>query len=165
MNTSDIKSAYLGLGSNKGDRKNNLEMARLILSQNPCIHISAASSLYETEPVGYKNQNWFINQVIEIKTTLSPLKLLRITQGIEENMGRKRTKKDGPRTIDIDILFFEDIVLNTPDLTIPHPRAHKRKFMLEPLAEISPCLIHPVLEKSIITILIDIPDKNLVKKI
>lgn len=164
MEQSDIKSAYLSLGSNQGDRVKNLEDARLKISINPCIQITSLSSLYETEPVGYQEQEWFINQVLKVETTLSPLELLNVTQEIEKKLGRKRNIRWGPRTLDIDILFFEDSVLTTPDLTLPHPRLHERKFILVPLAEIAPSLIHPVLGESIINIVINTPDKNLVKK-
>lgn len=162
---SDKKIAYLGLGSNLGDRKKNLEIAHEKLSQHPNIRITASSSFYETEPVGYLDQDWFINQAIEIETSLSPIKLLETTQGIEEGLGRERSIKWGPRTVDIDILAYEDRIMNTPVLKLPHPSLHERRFVLVPLEEIAPAFLHPVLDKSISKILIDTPDKNLVKRI
>ena len=161
----DSKIAYLGLGSNLGDRKKNLEIAHERLSQLPNIRITGFSSFYETEPVGYLGQGWFINQAIEIETSLSPMELLEKIQGIEKGLGRERSIRWGPRTVDIDILAYGNRIMNTPVLKLPHPRLHERRFVLIPLEEIAPTFLHPVLDKSITKILIDTPDKNLVKRI
>jgi 2-amino-4-hydroxy-6-hydroxymethyldihydropteridine diphosphokinase len=130
-----LKTVYLGLGSNLGDRAANLAAARERLAP-----IKRASSIYETEPREMPNQPWFLNQVIEIETDLFPKQLLARTQKIERDLGRKRTVDKGPRTIDIDILLFGESVIHTAELEIPHPRLAERRFVLEPLAEIAPDL-------------------------
>jgi 2-amino-4-hydroxy-6-hydroxymethyldihydropteridine diphosphokinase len=138
-----MAKVYLGLGSNIGDRERNIAEALQRLSEK--VLIERVSSLYETEPVGYKEQPWFLNAVCEGNTELSPKGLLRFVKLIEEEMGRKQAVRWGPREIDIDILFYDDIVLETPELVIPHPRIVERSFVLVPLAEIAPDLIHPIL--------------------
>lgn len=148
-----------------GDRKKSLEATCERLSQHPDIRITAISSFYETEPVGYQDQGWFINRAIGIETSLSPMKLLKTTQGIEKDLGRERSIRWGPRTIDIDILAYGRRIINTPALKIPHPRLHERRFVLVPLDEIAANFVHPVLGKSINSILIDTQDKSLVKRI
>lgn len=137
------EKAFLGLGSNLGDRQYYLEEARQQLSAHPSVQILRVSSLYETEPVGYHDQGWFLNQVVEVKTTLCPEELFLITQGIENKLGRKRLIHWGPRVIDLDILLFGNRDINTPDLIIPHPRMYERQFVLVPLSEIAPDLLHP----------------------
>ncbi|MGA1839365.1 MAG: 2-amino-4-hydroxy-6-hydroxymethyldihydropteridine diphosphokinase [bacterium] len=164
MNSQQVNS-YLGIGSNLGNRIKNLEIAAAALSRHPHIKINSFSSFYETEPVGYKKQGWFINQVIQIETSLSPLDLLKAIQKIEDDMGRKRVVKWGPRTIDIDILLYADLLIVHSSLTIPHPHLTKRRFVLVPLAEIAPSLIHPSLGESISKILIDSSAVDLVKKV
>lgn len=137
------EKAFLGLGSNLGDRQSYLDAACRELAAHPLIRIIQTSSLYETEPVGYQEQGWFLNQVVEIKTTLCPEELFLITQGIENKLGRKRLIHWGPRVIDLDILLFGNRDINTPDLIIPHPRMYERQFVLVPLSEIAPDLLHP----------------------
>jgi 2-amino-4-hydroxy-6-hydroxymethyldihydropteridine diphosphokinase len=138
---------YLSLGSNLGDRLTNLHIA--ISSLPPNIQLIAQSSIYETEPWGYSNQPVFLNLVIKAKTTLEPYKVLAYIKDIENSMGRLETFRFGPRLIDLDILFYDDLVLDSPQLTIPHPRLIERAFMLVPLAEIAPELHHPILRKTI----------------
>lgn len=133
---------YLGLGSNQGRREAWLRRALEEL-QAPDLRLRRAGSLYETEPVGLLEQRWFLNQVAEFETELSPSALLRRTAGVEEKLGRRRTVPNGPRTIDIDILLYGSAVVNTPSLRIPHPRYRERRFVLEPLAELAPGLIDP----------------------
>jgi len=161
----NLVTAYLGLGSNLGDRIKNLELAISAISEHPEILVHAVSSFYETEPMGYQDQDWFINQVIQIDTTLSPDELLTEIRKIENALGRKRRIKWGPRTMDIDILLYGDMVIESSILTIPHPLLTKRLFVLIPLAEIAPSLKHPVLGRSIRHILIDSSNKDLVKRI
>ncbi|TAK14798.1 MAG: 2-amino-4-hydroxy-6-hydroxymethyldihydropteridine diphosphokinase [Anaerolineae bacterium] len=134
--------AYLGLGSNLGDRAANLATAieRLV----PSVVLTRASSLYETDPWGYSDQPAFLNQAIEAHTDLAPRALLDFLKGIEVRVGRIPTFPNGPREIDLDILFYDDLVLNEPGLTIPHPRLEQRAFAIVPLAEIALELIHPV---------------------
>lgn len=138
-----MAKVYLGLGSNLGDREGNIAEALRRLSEK--VHIEAVSSIYETEPVGYKEQPWFLNAACMGETELEPEELFGFAMGIEREMGREKRVRWGPRIIDIDILFYDDLVLNTPDLTIPHPRLHERRFVLVPLAELALDLVHPVL--------------------
>jgi len=133
---------YLGLGSNLGDRVGNIREALRRLEGQ--VHIEVVSSLYETEPVGYRAQPLFINAACKARTRLAPLPLLHFVKDIERGMGRKETFRWGPRVIDIDILFYDDLVMKTPELVIPHPHLEERAFVLVPLAEIAPRLRHPV---------------------
>ena len=126
---------FISLGTNLGNREENLQNAISELEQ--FIKITQKSSIYETEPVGYKDQDWFLNMVIEGETALSPQELLKKTQNIEKKLGRTKTFKDGPRIIDLDILFYNSDQINEPNLTIPHPEIQNRSFVLTPLAEIA----------------------------
>jgi 2-amino-4-hydroxy-6-hydroxymethyldihydropteridine diphosphokinase len=138
----------LGLGSNLGRRGMNLARARRGL-ERAGVEIRRASSIYETEPVDHEDQPWFLNQVLEVRTRLDPQDLLRLVKSIEAGMKRAPTVPKGPRVIDIDILLAGSLVLETPDLVIPHPRLHRRNFVLVPLAEIAPRRRHPVLGKTV----------------
>ena len=140
-------TAYLGLGSNLGDRKKNLAQALDLLSQN--LAIKKLSSVYETEPVGYEEQPLFLNAVCLVSMGLSPENLLRLVKKIEAKLGRMPGPPNAPRPIDIDILFYDNQVLNDKELTIPHPRLVERAFVLVPLAEIAPDLVHPVSKKNV----------------
>ena len=143
-----MKTIYLALGSNIGDREGNLRAAILSISAAG-IQVLRESPIYETEPVGYADQRWFLNMVVEAGTALFPMQLLTRTGKIERALGRMRTLPNGPRTIDIDILLYGDAVMRTPRLEIPHPRMHERRFVLAPLADLAPGLRHPLLKKSI----------------
>ena len=138
---------YLSLGTNLGDRAANLQAAIVMLS--PAVHVLAQSPIYETAPWGYEDQPDFLNQVIEAETELGPPDLLAHLKNIETELGRQPTFRYGPRLIDLDILFYDDLVLETPELTIPHPQFHKRTFVLAPLADLAPALRHPVLGKTV----------------
>ncbi len=142
---------YLGLGSNQGDRVGLIQQAIRFLTEHPDIQLLSASSLYETEPVGFLEQNWFINAAVAINTTLSAHDLLLYCQRIEDKLGRIRNADVpwGPRTIDIDILFYGDEIIDEADLMIPHPRTHERACVLVPLLEINSRLIHPAFNQSI----------------
>jgi len=142
-----VKTVYLALGSNLGDRRANLSAARDHLASVD-LTITRASAIYETEPRDLVQQPWFLNQVIEVETSLFPRQLLARAQKIERDMGRKRIQPKGPRVIDIDILLFGEAVIHTPDLEIPHPRMLERRFVLDPLAELAPDLRHPVTGRS-----------------
>lgn len=135
-------TVYLGLGSNLSNREHNLERALGLLGQR--LRIKQLSSIYETDPVGNINQPRFLNQVCQVQTTLSPQELLSLVKGIEKKLGRRVTKPNVPRLIDIDILLYGSEAIETPELVIPHPRLLERAFVLIPLAEIAPDLVHPV---------------------
>jgi len=156
-----VQTAYISAGSNLGDRKRNLEIALTSLAEKTVVR--KVSSYFETEPVGYLNQPWFLNLAVELETPLDPSGLLKLCKSIEDSCGRFRTFPNAPRTLDLDILFFGDVVLNEEGLTIPHPRLAERRFVLEPLAQIAPGLIHPVLKKSIQTLLQACPDTSEVR--
>ena len=142
----------LGIGGNKGDRANYLAKAREALSKE--VSLISSSQVYESEPWGGVATNGnFLNQVVLIQTSLEPLALLQLTQKIEHALGRTREQHWGDRTIDIDILYFGDQVRSDPQLTIPHPYLSERRFVLQPLAEILPLMIHPVLGKSAVQLL------------
>jgi 2-amino-4-hydroxy-6-hydroxymethyldihydropteridine diphosphokinase len=138
---------YLGLGSNMGDRKENLDRAIDYLSQR--VRVVEVSSVYDTEPVGNPEQPRFLNMVCQVKTMLKPKELLALVKGIERKMGRMPGNPNSPRPIDIDILLYGDEVVKMPELVIPHPRLTQRAFALVPLAEIAPTLVHPVTGKNI----------------
>ena len=138
---------YLALGSNLGDRRGNLATA--LQQLRAVMEITAVSSIYETEPVGYADQPLFLNMVCAGKTGLSARELLKKTREIETAIGRQPTFRNGPRTIDIDIIFYDDLHFTQDDLTIPHKRMTERAFVLAPLAEIAPELEDPVSEKTV----------------
>jgi 2-amino-4-hydroxy-6-hydroxymethyldihydropteridine diphosphokinase len=143
-----LKTVYLSLGSNLGDRAANLRRALELLA-SPEVGITRLSSTYETEPQDLRHQPWFLNIIAEIETTLFPLQLLGRIQKIEKELGRQRVVDKGPRTLDIDIVLFGDSVINTPRLHVPHPRMQDRRFVLEPLAELAPELRHPLTRRTI----------------
>ena len=159
-----MNQVVLGLGSNIGDRKKNLDKATKELLHNGC-RLVKESSIYETEPWGNTNQPQFYNKVLEISTSLSPQELLSLILKIEIKLGRERNKKWSPRIIDIDILFFSDLIINEPNLNIPHSHLHERKFVLEPLNETVPDYIHPVLKKPIHQLLAELKDTSKVEKV
>lgn len=138
---------YLALGANLGDRLANLKQA--IASLTPQLEVKAKSGVYETPPWGFEDQPKFLNQVIKASTYLDPEPLLKHLKRLEVALGRKESFPNGPRLIDMDILFYDDLVVNKPSLVIPHPRLHERGFVLLPLMEIAPNLIHPVTQKSV----------------
>ncbi len=138
---------YLGLGSNMGNRQKNLEKALDLMRQR--VNVILVSPTYDTEPVGNPDQPRFLNLTCQISTRLSPLELLTLTKGIESKLGRLPGPADSPRPIDIDILFYGNEVIETARLTIPHPRLQERGFVLVPLADIAPDLVHPVSGKSV----------------
>jgi 2-amino-4-hydroxy-6-hydroxymethyldihydropteridine diphosphokinase len=142
------KTVYLSLGSNIGDRARNLQAALAQLAA-PDLRILRTSSAYETEPVEFTAQRWFVNLAAEAETELFPLQLLSRISRVERALGRVRTVPKGPRTIDIDILFYGRAIVRTPTLEIPHPRMAERRFVLAPLADLAPELRHPVTRKTI----------------
>jgi 2-amino-4-hydroxy-6-hydroxymethyldihydropteridine diphosphokinase len=138
----------VGLGSNLGDKRRNLERARRRL-ERAGVKILKASSVYRTEPVDRADQPWFLNQVLEVRTERTPQELLQLAKAIETALKRAPRVDKGPRTIDIDILLAAETVIASPDLTIPHPRLALRNFVLVPLAEIAPRAVHPVLQRTV----------------
>lgn len=143
--------AYLGLGTNVGNKRRNMITAAALLAERVG-DILALSGFYETEPWGFESENFFLNAAVKLKTSFSPLEVLQITQQIEKELGRTE-KSNGvyhDRIIDIDILLYGDVVLQIPELTLPHPLMHERKFVMDPLAEIAPFVVHPVLKERII---------------
>ena len=141
--------AYLGFGSNLGDREKRILSAMELLDRAEGVSVVSRSSLYETDPVGETDQPPFLNAAAGVETELSPRELLKLIREIEETIGRTPTYRWGPREIDIDILFYDDCIIEEEGLTIPHPRMHERAFVLVPLLEIAPDAVHPVLGKRI----------------
>jgi len=159
-----MNKAYLLTGGNLGNRLNNLSDARKLIEQY-CGKIVQQSAIYKTAAWGFTDQPDFYNQALEIQTELHPKRLMQTLLTIEGQMGRKREIKFGPRIIDIDILLFNDEIIQQPHLAIPHPRLHERRFALTPLAEIAPNIIHPVLNKTIQQLLLESTDTLDVHKI
>jgi 2-amino-4-hydroxy-6-hydroxymethyldihydropteridine diphosphokinase len=153
-----IVTAYLGLGSNLGDREGNLRRVLSLLGQK--MVLKDISSIYETEPWGYALQPTFFNMVCAVETGLSPQELLKVTQEIERDLGRAPTFQYGPRIMDVDILLYGGYVIDTPELQIPHTYLWERAFVLVPMAEIAPGLTHPSLGKSVMELLAQVSEKE-----
>jgi 2-amino-4-hydroxy-6-hydroxymethyldihydropteridine diphosphokinase len=158
-----MTTAYLALGSNVGNREENLRKAVVLLAE-AAVKIKKLSSIYETEPVDYLDQDWFLNSALEAETNLEPLDLLKAMRGIETAMGSKKAFAKGPRLIDLDILLYGDQSIETPELQVPHPRMLDRKFVMVPLAEIAPDLRHPSWNSTTAEILARSADRSVVRK-
>jgi len=158
------KTAYLSLGSNVGDREKNLRVAIDALP-HAGVAIAKVSSFYETEPVDFLDQPWFLNCVVEAETHFDPFMLLRALREIETKMGSKKLVAKGPRLIDMDILLYGSETIDTPDLQVPHPRMHLRRFVLVPLAEIAPSLRHPSWAKTISELAAVTTDRSEVRRL
>ena len=152
--------SYIALGSNMGDREKNLKEALKYIAELPETKIIKSSAIYETEPVGEPKQRPFYNAVLKMETSLDPERLLQKLQEVEKTFGRVHKQKWGPRTLDLDILLYDQQIIATDKLTIPHPLMAERAFVLEPLAEIDPEAYHPVLEKTAAELLREFMDKN-----
>ena len=138
-----MKKAAIGVGSNQGDSLRICREVFDLLRNHPAVSISRTSSLYRTSPVGVTEQDWFINAAVLVQTRMAPEALLEFLLEVEKSFGRVRTAKWGPRTLDLDILFYENIQIDLPRLKVPHPHMCERLFVLMPLAEIEPCWVHP----------------------
>lgn len=155
-----VHTAYIGAGSNIGNKLLNCKNGINALTTANTVRIKEWSRFYKTEPVDYKDQDWFINAVVKIETTLNPFQLLEKLKLIERDSGRvEGSVKFGPRILDLDILLFDDLVTNSSGLVIPHPRMHKRRFVLKPICDIDPTIVHPVLKKDMQGLL-DVLDEN-----
>lgn len=157
-------TAYIGIGSNIGDKVGSCERAISEIIKIDRHRLLAKSSFFKTQPIGYKDQDWFINGVIKIETDLSPHELLQHLKSIELALGRKETFRWGPRLIDLDLLFFDQEEIQTTDLCVPHPRLHKRRFVLIPMAEIDRDFIHPVFKVTIQQLLDNLQEDQGVEK-
>jgi 2-amino-4-hydroxy-6-hydroxymethyldihydropteridine diphosphokinase len=153
------KLIYLGMGSNRGDRLANLRRAMDELGKVG-VKVQRASSFYKTEPVDFGPQAWFLNCAVEVTTTLMPMQLLKAVKSVERTLGRRPGVNKGPRPIDIDILLYENVVVRTAALTIPHARMNTRRFVLIPLRELAPAARHPVSRKTVADMLQDTPDRS-----
>ncbi len=154
-----MTKAYISVGSNMGKKLDNCKKGIELLEDYGPIKIIAISKFYKTEPVDYLDQDWFVNAVFAVETELLPDELLKILKKIESDAGRgEKGIRFGPRVLDMDILLYDDLIMDTPRLVIPHPRMDKRRFVLAPLCDIDPFVIHPVLKKNIRQILDDLED-------
>jgi len=135
--------AYIGLGSNIGERQQNITTALKLLHYPPTVQVLRVAPLYSTAPVGDTDQDWFLNTVAEVKTSISPLELLKALLAIENQLGRVRTRRWGPRNIDLDLLLYGSTTMDTAELTLPHPRMTERAFVMVPLADLNPVLMMP----------------------
>jgi 2-amino-4-hydroxy-6-hydroxymethyldihydropteridine diphosphokinase len=154
-----MHQVFVSVGSNLGDKIENCRKGIHGLLADGSSILVKASSFYRTSPVDYEDQDWFVNQVVKIKTDLDPFALLDRMQGVEKGVGRKTSKvRFGPRVLDLDIVLYDDRVIQTATLEVPHPRMHKRRFVLKPICDIEPSMIHPVLGKDMRTLLESIQD-------
>lgn len=164
--TDSLKTAYLALGSNLGDRAALIEQAIAQLEQAG-VHVRRRSALYETEPVGMSGGRWFLNSVLEVETERMPLGLLHLLKRIERQLGRRPMsgRQPEPRRMDIDILIYGEQAVRAPELTLPHPRLHERRFVLEPLRELAPDWRHPVTRQTAGEMLSTLADRGAVRRL
>jgi len=161
------ETVFIGFGSNLGNRVDFCDRTITLLSLLPHSQLIAVSSLYETEPVpdaGTPGESWFLNGVVQIETDLTPQSLLAVCREIERSLGRDPEHRSGPRTIDLDILLYGDRVFQEQELAVPHPRLHLRRFVLEPLVELEPALVHPALKQTVKELLAQLTDRHQVRR-
>jgi 2-amino-4-hydroxy-6-hydroxymethyldihydropteridine diphosphokinase len=160
------ETVYIGFGSNVGDRLDFCDRAVTLLSLLPQSQLTGVSLLYETEPVddgSNPGEGWFLNGVVQLETDLPPKSLLNVLREIERSLGRDEDNRSGPRTIDLDILFYGERVINDPELVVPHPRLHQRRFVLMPLSELDPLFVHPVRHRTVNQMLTEVDDRSEVR--
>ena len=153
-------TVYIALGTNLGERKANLRAAIELMP--PIVKVLAKSHIYETPPWGYEDQPAFLNMVVKAETSLEPESLLKYLKQLEVQLGREQNFRWGPRLIDLDILFYDDLVIDTPPLVIPHPRLHERAFVLVPLADVAPDVVHQVIQRKVSDLLLEIDQQGIV---
>lgn len=162
------ETAFIGFGSNLGDRIDFCDRAVALLGLLPQSHVVAVSSLYETEPVANATEpgtGWFLNGVVQLRTTLTAQHLLAFCQEIERALGRDPERRSGPRTMDLDILFYGNHIIEEQDFIVPHPRLHQRRFVLEPLVELAPGFVHPVSKQTVSYLLAQLADPHQVRRL
>lgn len=162
------ETVFIGFGSNMGNRVDFCDRAVTLLSLLPHSQLLAVSSLYETEPVadaGAPGEGWFLNGIVQIETDVKPQSLLTVCREIERSLGRDTEHRAGPRTLDLDILLYGDRTFQEQDLTVPHPRLHLRRFVLEPLVELAPTLAHPLLKRTVSQLLTELTDAHQVRRL
>lgn len=162
------ETAFIGFGSNVGDRADFCDRAVTLLSLLPQSHVQGVSLLYETEPVrdgADPGDGWFLNGVIRLVTDVSVRSLMTGLREIERSLGRDEERRSGPRTMDLDLLFYGHRVIDEPGLTVPHPRLHLRRFVLQPLSELDPSWMHPSLGRSISQLLTEVVDRSQVRRL
>jgi 2-amino-4-hydroxy-6-hydroxymethyldihydropteridine diphosphokinase len=163
-----METVFIGFGSNLGDRLDFCDRAMRLLGLLPDTQVIAVSSLYETEPVpdaGAPGEGWFLNGVVQIETDITPQSLLTVCREIERSLGRDREHRSGPRTLDLDLLLYGNCVVQEQELAVPHPRLHLRRFVLEPLVELEPTLVHPLLKQTVSQLLAQLTDKHQVRRL